>query len=120
MAAYHSWLWLGMARDHGRGDLGVPDARSSALTIADLSVVASLHGLPDGLVGDAVLREVLDGEQHHVAARIPRPSYQPEATIPTRLSLSLVVGVKVDPVAQRPVVCSRLRLVGDRLSIGRG
>jgi hypothetical protein len=36
----------------------------------DVTVLASLHGLPEGPVRDAVLREVLDERQSH-PARIP-------------------------------------------------
>jgi hypothetical protein len=42
---------------------------------AEVSVIASLHDLPEGPVRDAVLREVLDGEEPDYATPIPRASH---------------------------------------------
>jgi bifunctional non-homologous end joining protein LigD len=53
-----------------------PRRRRGAVTWypAEVSVVASLHGLVDAPVRDAVLLDVLRGEQRHVAAQVSRHS----------------------------------------------
>ena len=56
-------------------DLPARHRGSVAWYPAEVSVTASLHGLPDGPVRDAILREVLDGGQSAGTAEVSRSSY---------------------------------------------